>query len=584
MKRTFQSAISILIACCFFIIMIPNVSSATSFYSKAETLSIIDNIESAAGMNKYSTVQGSCTDGKYAYFALHGSSTALLKYDINTWELKDKNVGISLGHANDMAYNSKAKVIVVANNKPDYKTITIVDPDTLKVKSSVKIELEIYSIAYIEKSDEYVVGISGGYDFAILDSNFNEIDKFKGINTGFVRQGCDCDDNYIYFAQSGSSSNIIVVYNYSGNHIKTITIDKSSEIENIFHNENTFYVTLHYYGNFVYRIGISDSTQIKYTVSYKPGDGDGKMESTTVKYGTKTKLSECSFKKSGYLFGGWIVYKNATKEYLGFKKGSNEAQWLKKDDIDAYELYGDKTNVAETTKVGNITLTAFWIKNNYNIRFTSDSATGYIEPMNVKYNEELSLPENIYTKQGYVFSGYSVYREYDKKYYGYKKDEESPRWLYKDDISKLYLFSENETVSKLTYDEGVVFTAQFKSAFDYDENKLTQYNGIDKSVIVPDNKKLDTISTGAFNNLSNMQELHVPSSVSIIESSAISNCKNLKNIYFNDSIPENFEDDSIVLSGTPSVYLVTENQKIFLGWCTDKSAIVMIKQVAEKLK
>ena len=229
---------------------------ATGFYSTAETVCIKKNMEKDASMSRYATVQGSCSDGRYAYFAAQSGSTSLIKYDTKTF----KKVGLSgsmyaLGHANDMTYNSKENIIAVANNAPDFDTVTIVDPDTLKIISAVKLELKIYSIAYSEAEDCYFVGISGTYDFARLDCDFKLIKKYKGVNTGYTRQGCECDDNYIYFSQSGGN-NIIVIYDHSGKYVCTVSIAHSDEIENIFRVGSDYYMTLHYYGNYLYRVGM----------------------------------------------------------------------------------------------------------------------------------------------------------------------------------------------------------------------------------------------------------------------------------------------------------------------------------------
>ena len=308
MKRSIMCVVSLLIT--LGILIYGNIITAeasSEFYGSATTVAIKNHIEKDADFGTYATAQGSCTDGKYAYFAINNGNTTLLKYDVNTWELKSKRSDVNLDHANDMTYNPNENVILVANNTPNFNIISIVDPDTLKVIGHQKIKYKIYSISYSPKYDRYVVGISGTYNFAILDSNFKKIEVFKGYKSGYTRQGSDCDDNYLYFVQSGGGGNLLVIYDWSGRLVDTVGIDKALEIENIFHVKNSIFITFHHYGNFVYRIGISDATSIKFTVRYDANGGEGEMKDTSVIYGRGKKLSKCDFTKEGYTFGGCII-------------------------------------------------------------------------------------------------------------------------------------------------------------------------------------------------------------------------------------------------------------------------------------
>lgn len=228
------------------------------FYSVAKLTAIKHHIEDDADITSYSAVQGACTDENYAYFALDNGKTTLLKYRLPDFELVKRTTYSTIGHANDMTYNPKTHQLIVANNCPDYKTVTFIDPNTLKITGSQKLSHNIYCIAYNENTDKYIVGISGGYDFAILDKNFKTTAIHKGHNSGYIRQGCDADKNYIYFAQSGGGQNVIVVYNYSGQLIDIISIKMPHEIENIFHTKSTMYLSLFQYTNTVYTAKLSD--------------------------------------------------------------------------------------------------------------------------------------------------------------------------------------------------------------------------------------------------------------------------------------------------------------------------------------
>ena len=315
MKKAISALICAAMLAAMIAVGIPTAAGAT-FFKTAELLELKEHIEDDAGMNEFATVQGGCTDGHYAYFAVQQANTTILKYDMKTWKLADKAEKMnSLGHANDMTYNNKLDRILVANNGPDYHILTVLDPDTLKKVGTVKLKLEVYGIAYNPEKDIYVVGISGGYQFAFLNSDFKVIKKFKGKNTGYTRQGCDCDQNYIYFSQSGGD-NIVAVYDYSGKYVDSVSIGHKHEVENIFHVGSYFYTTLHHYGNSLQRIGLSNQTEIRYNVYYDPGDGVGKMKPTSVHYGHSIPLRKNTLRKDGYFFGGWRASRSMDGKYL----------------------------------------------------------------------------------------------------------------------------------------------------------------------------------------------------------------------------------------------------------------------------
>lgn len=253
----------IITAICIIVLLLNHIFISefeTVFYPTAMLTEVKLNLERDADIYTYSAVQGACTDGRYAYFAIDNGSTTLLKYDIKNWYLVKKATHTTLGHANDMTFNKNTGQIIVSNNSPDFDTITFLDPETLKITTSKKISHNIYSISYNPYNDRYVVGISGGFDFAILNSNFETISTHKGYNSSFIRQGNDCDRNYIYFAQSGNAENIIVVYNWSGELVDIVNISLPHEIENIFHTKDTMYVSLFQYTNTVCKINISKKT------------------------------------------------------------------------------------------------------------------------------------------------------------------------------------------------------------------------------------------------------------------------------------------------------------------------------------
>lgn len=195
-------------------------------------------------------LQGACTDGEYAYVVLENQKVSpsvgiIRKIDLKTWKTVKDSEPLAIDHGNDLAYNPNTGLIVAVHNAPNRNKISFIDPQTLTVVDTKTIGYEIYSIAYNSKTDRYALGLSHGYNLVVVDSDFNYVGKkiIIGVNTGFTKQGMDSDDEYLYFVQSWD--NCIVIYDWSGNYIKTINFNDviKDETEAIFHIGGSFYIT-----------------------------------------------------------------------------------------------------------------------------------------------------------------------------------------------------------------------------------------------------------------------------------------------------------------------------------------------------
>ena len=569
MKRILSAVMIAAMIAVMIAVGIPAAAGA-DFYATAELLEIKEHIESDAGMNEYATVQGACTDGHYAYFAVQQNSTTILKYDLNTWELEDWVEDLDdLDHANDMTYNTKNNWILVANNEPHYNILTILNPVTFKKIKTVKLKIDIYSIAYNPKKDIYVAGISGGYQFAILNNKFKVIKKYKGKETGYTRQGCDCDENYIYFSQSGGD-NVVAVYDYNGKYVDMVSIGHSHEVENIFHVDTSFYTTLHFYGNSVQRIGFSDRSRICYTVNYIANGGRGVMNPTVVHYGEGTPLRKNAFVKAGYFFGGWRASRSSDGKYLGFRKFSRISEWLDQESVYQYDMYADGDSVAETVKFGSVTMSPFWISETYDVSFDpGDSESGSMASQTVRHYDTYQIPENQFDKPGYIFVGYTAYRDYDDKYYGYRRGCKEAEWLYQEDLIKVCEFKPGESFSAMTYGGTVYLKPVFRFAYTFsdDQSALLEYIGIDEVVNIPNpSGNLNTIATGAFRENHHFTEIHIPETVERIETGAVNDCNRLERIYFKNHFPTHFALKSILRCDNPAMCLEYEGQTYLLGY------------------
>ena len=203
----------------------------------------------------YRVAQGACTDGKHIYIILENQNTGgqgykkeshyckIVKLDAKTLETVKVSEPLLLDHGNDCTYNSDTNEIVVAHNAPNKRFLSFVDADTLELKRTDKNNTQdMYAIAYHAGYKKYVVGISSTYDYGVY-SNYPKLPKrFAGLDTGYIKQGLECDDKYVYFVQY--KQNVITVHDWEGHHIRTIEITNVyDEPEAIFYIGDQMYMT-----------------------------------------------------------------------------------------------------------------------------------------------------------------------------------------------------------------------------------------------------------------------------------------------------------------------------------------------------
>ena len=199
------------------------------------------------------TVQGGYTDGTYHYQLFIKKDTAsdeennivrLVKYDLESGKQVQVSDPLPLNHANDLTYNSKRGVFVAVHNNPHRKWVSLIDPETLTVIETIKMEHKIYSISYNEERDQYVVGLSGGQTFRYLDADFKAVDDVifqpTELTKGYTTQGATSDANFIYFVLY--NQNVITVYDWDGNFVTLIKLMVNGEPENLSVVDGTIYV------------------------------------------------------------------------------------------------------------------------------------------------------------------------------------------------------------------------------------------------------------------------------------------------------------------------------------------------------
>lgn len=216
--------------------------------------------------NVSTTSQGGYTDGTYHYQLFIKKDTEnneennivrLVKCDLATGEVVQISDPLPLNHANDLTYNAKRGLFVAVHNNPHRKWVSLIDPETLTIVKTVKMGIKIYSIAYNQARDQYVVGLSGGQTFCFLDADFNRVDDVIYQPTdqtkGYTTQGVACDENFIYFVLY--KENAITVYDWDGQFVTLIKLAVSGEPENLNVVDGVIYIGVGTAaGTIVYRV------------------------------------------------------------------------------------------------------------------------------------------------------------------------------------------------------------------------------------------------------------------------------------------------------------------------------------------
>lgn len=217
------------------------------------TLSTAAIFSEIAADGNYKVMQGAATDGTYLYYCIENQKldaheSYIYKIDIQTGKIVTRSGSLQLDHSNDITYNPKRNQLIVVHNAPNRKLISFVDVDTLQKVETIDIGIEIFCMAYNETRDQYVIGLSGGQNFAILDSEFHYLREYIVPTTGYTTQGMTCDDNFLYFAQSGA--NVVVVYDWDGYQVAIVPIEFTGiETENICIVGNNMYIGFYRSGN-----------------------------------------------------------------------------------------------------------------------------------------------------------------------------------------------------------------------------------------------------------------------------------------------------------------------------------------------
>lgn len=202
------------------------------------------------------TPQGGCTDGVYLYRALVKADeepTKLQKINMETGAIELEVADTSYGHANDMTYNAKDGYLYIAHSSST-SVVYKVNRETLQLVDTINVGPAIWGIAHEASNNLFVYGNVGAAYVSVYNNNKGNPEfmyriKPQNAFSGAVRQGIDCDDNYIYVALDNAYGAVIEnekgsrvsVYTWNGMFIKSLFIN-IAEIEFLAVKGKTFYI------------------------------------------------------------------------------------------------------------------------------------------------------------------------------------------------------------------------------------------------------------------------------------------------------------------------------------------------------
>ena len=225
-------------------------------------------------LGQYDVLQGSCSDGQYAYYLMlnkNNEMTRILKTSLIDNRVIKFSSPLKLNHGNDVTYNADTNELVVINLKPEPFKLSVINPSTLKMEYAKNIDvpsklpgassktlkkIEGYSaIGYSSERKQYVLRVKIFRGYLILDENMKPVKYVKAdkVIKDVLNQGIDVDGEYIYDVKSiPGVSNFIAVYDWNGHFKYKVNIPVYSEAESIFHTNKSFYVGFYKSYNRIY--------------------------------------------------------------------------------------------------------------------------------------------------------------------------------------------------------------------------------------------------------------------------------------------------------------------------------------------
>ena len=246
------------------------------------------NLRVAAGekLFGYDTFQGACSDGTNAYYILYNRTVEkckIVKVRLKDFKLVKVSSALKIHHGNDLTYNDRTGEIRAIHLTGIPDTIAVINPDTLKVKRNIKIELPVFlhglsddvqtetsgynAITYDSELNMYYLRLRGIKGMIILDREFKPVElvKVSGRKKNTIYAGLNMLNGNIVSQESTTVKSLpsyLSLYDRSGKLKCRIKVNCGYELENGFFAGYTYYMGFYhsYYenkklarGNYIYK-------------------------------------------------------------------------------------------------------------------------------------------------------------------------------------------------------------------------------------------------------------------------------------------------------------------------------------------
>ena len=274
-------------------------------------------LEAGEGLYGYDTLQGSCYGKGYYYYILfnrYNNKSKIVRMRVSDKTVIKVSRPLSLYHANDMTFNTRSRRLVVVHGRDDSERLTVVNPSSLKIEErhTVKLPKDLdqlaqtkkqkdrlknyyngfNNIAYNSKHRMYVVQLYTIRDFLFLNDDFKPVRYVRLYERDSqIYQGMDSFGDNIIVCNSFSSGkpyNVLSVYDWDGNYLQKITLNRGMELESLTHIGNKLYAGFYraYTARYVWKSRKSrqiNKIKVKKKVLIKSGENKGRYK-TVYKY------------------------------------------------------------------------------------------------------------------------------------------------------------------------------------------------------------------------------------------------------------------------------------------------------------
>ena len=222
--------------------------------------------ESAGG---YSIAQGSASDGQFIYCALRSAASSsqakIAKVNAADGSVAGVSAPLSLGHANDLAYDGARGQLAVCHLDADAPlAVSYIDPNSLALvetrevavpdavdgandEQRAGVQAGIQAIAWQAETGHYFALVHA-HDFIETDADLRVV-RYIAVDekSAQTSQGMEVAGDRILLSYSGGSGfgNIIQSFTQSGHFLSQVVLDRGDELEDCFLVGNALYATFY---------------------------------------------------------------------------------------------------------------------------------------------------------------------------------------------------------------------------------------------------------------------------------------------------------------------------------------------------